>query len=93
MGRIIGAVVVTFTGVGGAGLLLALVYQPQVSARGMVAFVGAMAAVVAAVVAGNVWAAAREDRPALVRAAAAWWAAIPGPDEEADELDAGGDRP
>ena len=57
VGRIIGAVVVSFAGVGGAGLLLALAYQPQVSSPGMVAFIGTMAAVIAAVVAGNVWAA------------------------------------
>ena len=93
MGRIIGAVVVSFAGVSGAGLLLAWCYQPQVSARGMVAFVGTMGAVVAAVVAGNLWAAVAamqaDDRQAgMVRAAAAWWAAVA--DLEDEEAQSGG---
>ena len=57
MTRIIGATAVSFLAVAGAGLLLAWAYQPATSEHGMVALVGTLAAVLAPVVTGSVWAA------------------------------------
>ena len=57
--QIVAAVVVSFLTVAGAVLLLLVAYRPQESTRGMIAFGATLAAVAVAVLAANVWGAAR----------------------------------